>query len=285
MTLTTPATSPGTDSTPTITLNDVVNGETSRIYTDSGCTQLYGTAVAAGTSVAITTDPLAPGIVTFYTRSTNVAGTGPCSAGLLTYEYLGIAPVTATTLTLFNPTTSPNYDGTPTFLASGGITNGDTVNLYTDAGCTIASGSILSTSTSAQVTSTMLVAGSHTFYTNTTNVIGTSACSSGMVTYNYAGPAPLVEIAWSANHEQAVNSTGGGYRIYYRKTTGVNVTTDSFIDVPYVSGGLAPTTKILSDLLKGTTFFKVLAYSSLNAPGTSSGSVSSPTSEFSVTLP
>ncbi len=284
MTMLVPGSSPGSDATPVIRLSGLLNGETANIYVDSACALSYGSAVASGTTATITVNPLAPGVHLFYTNSTNTLGTGACSSALLTYEYTGVFPTTASMLSLFDPTVSPNYDSTPTILASG-VANGDTVSLYTDSGCTALVGSAGATSTTVQITTSALSVGAHTLYTRSTNVIGTSPCSTGLVTYNYSGPAPSVEVSWSANHEKAVNQAGGGYRVYYSRTSSFDVTTASFINLPYVSGPLAPTSTVMTNLLKGQTFFKVQAYSSLNAPGSTSGSVSVPSAEFSVNLP
>ncbi|MBY0415530.1 MAG: hypothetical protein K2Q18_15260 [Bdellovibrionales bacterium] len=284
MTLTNPGSSPGSVATPTILLSGVVAGETIKIYIDAACTTLYGSAVATGTTASITTNQLAPGVNTFYTKTTNIYSTSLCSTALLSYDYTGVAPVTISSLARVDPTTNSDYDSTPTFLATGS-SNGDTVNLYTDSGCTtlVATGNAVTSTVS--LTTSALSIGTHNFYSKTTNVIGTSTCSSSLLAYTYLGAAPSVEIAWTANKEKAVNTTGGGYKIYYSKTTPVDITTSSFVDVPYVSGASAPVTKIISTLTAGMTYFKVVAYSALNAPGTSTGSKSLPSTQFSVSLP
>ncbi|QDK41513.1 hypothetical protein DOM21_08625 [Bacteriovorax stolpii] len=284
MTLLSPASSPSTDSTPTIQLTGLLSGETANIYIDSACTLSYGSAVAVGTSATITTNPLAPGTHMFYSNSTNSLGTGSCSSALLMYEYTGVMPNTASMLSLYAPTITPNYSATPVILANG-VANGDTVYLYTDSGCSSVVGSAYATSTSVQITVSALAVGTYGFYTNSANIIGTSACSSALVYYSYVGPAPSVEISWSANHEKAVNQAGGGYRVYYSRTSSFDVSTATYVDVPYAGGPLSPTSTVMTNLLKGSTFFKVVAYSSLNAPGSSSGSQSLPSVEFSVNLP
>jgi hypothetical protein len=92
-------------------------------------------------------------------------------------------------------------------------------------------------------------------------------------------------INWNANHEKAVNSAGGGYKIYYSKSSGFDVSTAAMVNVPYVSGGTAPTSKQITDLAAGTYYFKVVAYSALNPPGGTSGSLSSPSTEIAATVP
>jgi hypothetical protein len=106
-----------------------------------------------------------------------------------------------------------------------------------------------------------------------------------LATYNYVGAAPTVEVSWTANREKSVNMAGGGYRVYYSRSSGFDITTASFVDVPYVAGPTAPVVKNFTNLLYGTTYFKVDAYSSFNAPGSVTGSASLPSNEFSVSLP
>lgn len=285
MTLQSPATSPNTDSTPTFTLSGVLAGETVKIYTNATCSTEVGTAVAAGTSVNITSSALAPGTYTFYTRSVNNAGSGSCSSAMVTYEYLGVLPTSGSSISMINPTNSSDYDSTPTIKVFG-VANGDTVKVYTDSGCTTQVASALATGTSVEMTTSALTAGINTFYTNSTNVIGTSACSAALIAYEYLGPSPTVQVSWTANKETAVNSTGGGYRVYYSTTSGFNTATASYVDVPYAGGASTPTTANITGLMVGTYYFKVVAYSSMNQPGqTSGGSTSAASAQFQISLP
>lgn len=284
ITLISPASSPSLVATPTVMLSGMLSGETGNLYVDSNCSQSYGSAVASGTTATIISNQLAPGVNQFYTNSTNAAGTGECSAALLSYDYIGVMPTSATSLTRTSPSTSPNYISTPTFLASG-INNGDTVNLYTDASCLSLVGTATSTGSTVYVTTSALTVAAHTFYSNSSNVIGASACSAALASYNYLGPAPSVQVSWTANREKAVNKSGGGYRVYYSRTNGFDPATASYYDVPYVTGPTTPVARIFSNLLIGTTYFKVSAYSNLNAPGSTSGSMSEASTQFSITLP
>ncbi len=71
-------------------------------------------------------------------------------------------------------------------------------------------------------------------------------------------------LSWNANREEAVNSAGGGYRIYY-STRGDFNTGDSDVtslDVPYVSGDYSPAFQIVN-LNNGTWYFFIEAYSAL----------------------
>jgi hypothetical protein len=92
-------------------------------------------------------------------------------------------------------------------------------------------------------------------------------------------------VNWTANPEVDVNKAGGGYRVYYGKSSGVDTHSTSYVDVPYVSGVTAPTTALLSGLTVGTYYIRVIAYSAYNPLGISGGSRSSDSSESSITVP
>ena len=89
-------------------------------------------------------------------------------------------------------------------------------------------------------------------------------------------------VSWTPNREKAVNSINGGYRLYYSTShipaTGFEGVTH--VDIPYVSGSWAPTSKTL-DLGPGagTWYIRVTGYSGLNG-----GSASQPSTETSVVI-
>jgi hypothetical protein len=101
-------------------------------------------------------------------------------------------------------------------------------------------------------------------------------CGSG--TYN-------ILVSWAANREKAVNSTGGGYKVYYSLSTPVNTSTASSVDVPYVTGATAPTSRTITGLSCGSWHFRVIAYSALHPSGSTSTSRSADSSEVTVTVP
>ncbi len=280
-----PASSPDTDSTPTFLLTGVVVGETIKIFSDSACTVLMGSAVAAGTTVQVTSKPIAPSTVTYYTATTNSVSTSSCSSFSTSYQYLGVAPTTASSIVLTNPSVTPNYLSTPTFTVSGGVAPGDTVKLYNDAGCTTLIGSAVAADINVSITTSAFAVGLKSIYTKSTNIISTSACSGALTTYNYLGTSPSIQVSWTANRETAVNKAGGGYKVYYSTSPGVNISTAAFVDVPYVAGPTSPTTVTIGNLLVGTYYFKVVAYSALNIVGGSGGSASAPSAEFSLAIP
>lgn len=284
MDLQSPAVSPGIDSTPTFVLDGVLSGETVKIYTNPACTDEVGSANAFATSVTITSSPLAPGFYTFYSKSLNSLGSSECSAALTYYQYLGVLPTAGSSVVLKSPTINPNYEPTPTFTVYG-TANGDLVKIYTDAACTNVVGSALATTTSVDVQTSTLAIGSHSFYTNSSNIIGTSSCSLDFGSYQFLGPAPTVQVSWTANREKAVNSPGGGYRVFYSQTSDFNIQTAQYVDVPYDTGPNAPTTVDINGLLGGVHYFKIVAYSLLNPSGQSGGAQSEPSQQFQVSLP
>lgn len=96
-----------------------------------------------------------------------------------------------------------------------------------------------------------------------------------------------VTISWTANRESAVNTNGGGYKVYYSDTPGFALTDAGVIlvNVPYISGTEAPTSTIVN-LDSGTTYYiRVIAYSALNAPGQTGGSSSQPSADISIAVP
>jgi hypothetical protein len=110
----------------------------------------------------------------------------------------------------------------------------------------------------------------------------------GSASFNITGlPSPAsILVSWDENPETAVNRSGGGYKVYYSTNSGFNpgdvgVTE---IDVPYSSGESAPTSVLLS-LSTGTYYIRVAAYSALNAPGASDGSISTATPQIAITAP
>ncbi len=107
-------------------------------------------------------------------------------------------------------------------------------------------------------------------------ILTTSGCGGG----GDSSPPPVtvhaVTISWAPNRETVVNSLGGGYI--------VNIDTQIPINVPYVSGLLAPTFTTVS-LSTGTYTVSVVAYSALNPPGGISGSTSAPSAPITLIVP
>lgn len=89
-----------------------------------------------------------------------------------------------------------------------------------------------------------------------------ASCSSGSPTTEH-----VVDLSWAPNRERGVNQEGGGYR--------VEINGRSVIDVPYVSGPLAPTS-VSTTLTTGLHVVTVRAYAALDAQGGTTGTLSAP---------
>jgi hypothetical protein len=104
--------------------------------------------------------------------------------------------------------------------------------------------------------------------------LGSAACGSSS---SPAGPTNKnVLLTWNANRESGVNKAGGGYRI---SITGIPV-----VDVPYVSGGLAPTSKTVS-LAPGSYTATIRAYAALDASGGTTGTESAASQTITINVP
>jgi len=88
-----------------------------------------------------------------------------------------------------------------------------------------------------------------------------------------------IQVNWNANREVAVNTTGGGYRVYYATTTGLALTDPGVTmaaDLPYVSGTAVPLSTTLSVESGHDYYFSVTAYSARNRIGQTGGTESQP---------
>lgn len=81
-------------------------------------------------------------------------------------------------------------------------------------------------------------------------------------------------VSWTANKEAAVNTMGGGYKVYYSEVSGFSINDKGVttVDVAYVSGSSAPISTTLS-LSPSTYYLRIAAYSAV--AGGSSSAVSS----------
>ncbi len=123
-------------------------------------------------------------------------------------------------------------------------------------------------------------------FTGAAVTVGFQACGPGFTALNssslssvesYAGGSGSISINWAANREAAVNTTGGGYRVYYTQNSSLTSSAPAK-DVPFSSGTTAPTTTTLSGLVSGTYNIYVVAYSAMK----SAGSAASPAATVTV---
>lgn len=98
------------------------------------------------------------------------------------------------------------------------------------------------------------------------------------------GGGTNVQVSWAANRETAVNSQGGGYKVYYSKTPGFDIATAKSVDALFRSAPAAPTSATLQSLSSGTYYVKVVAYSAIVGPG-GGASTSAASAEVSVVVP
>lgn len=109
-----------------------------------------------------------------------------------------------------------------------------------------------------------------------------SACFGGGGGSPAVSQSKTVTISWQANNETLVNSSGGGYRVYYSTQNGFDINNSAVqvIDVPYSSGSQAPTSTSFT-LTSGTYYVKIVAYSQFDGSETSS----SPSQQLTVVVP
>ena len=89
-----PATSPGNDSTPSLTASSLTDGDVVRVHDNGSCTNLLLTSSpVSGGTVNFTIPVLTPGAHTFYIQARDPAGNNsPCSAVSVSYYYDNLAP-------------------------------------------------------------------------------------------------------------------------------------------------------------------------------------------------
>lgn len=178
------------------------------------------------------------------------------SSALIAVSCTGGGGESAPTITSFTSSSSAVAAGSSVDLTA--VFTGGTGSIDNGVG-SVSSGVAKSATVTADTTYTLTV----------TNPAGSVTSSVTVVT------AKTVNISWLKNPETAVNRSGGGYKVYYSSTSGFNITDAGVteVDVPYVSGASAPISKLVQ-FPPGTYYIRVVAYSGLNAPGTTGGSTS-----------
>jgi hypothetical protein len=126
--------------------------------------------------------------------------------------------------------------------------------------------------------------GSNATYTATITTGAQDTSGNGVVddvSWSLTTASGDIQISWNENPETAVNRSGGGYKVYYSPNSGFNPDdgSETVIDVPWTS------TSVVISLDPGTYYIRIAAYSALNAPGTSGGSSSSASPQFTLNAP
>ncbi len=166
---------------------------------------------------------------------------------------------------------------------NGTTVNSSTFTLEDNSGTSVAGGVAYSGNTTTFTPAVQL--GNSETYTATITTGVQDISGNGVasdVSWSFTTASGNIQISWNGNPETAVNRSGGGYKVYYSTDSSFNPST--VIDVPYISGVSAPTS-ILVPLSPATYYIRVAAYSALNAPGTSGGSISTATPQFILTAP
>ena len=186
-------TSPGKDNTPTIEVTGT-NGDAIGLFTNSNCAQSVGSATVSNGKASITTSALSPdGSYSFYAKATDLAGnSSACSSNKLDYQLDTAAPAVPTSIAFVSGLSSPGKDNTPTIEVTG--TNGDTIELFTNAACSQSVGSETVSSSKASITTSALSPdGSYSFYAKATDpASNSSACSSNKLDYQLDTAVPAV---------------------------------------------------------------------------------------------
>lgn len=102
--------------------------------------------------------------------------------------------------------------------------------------------------------------------TATSTTTTTTTTSTSTATATATGKSAV--LTWTANREKGVNSTGGGYRVYYSTVNGFSTTTAGYVSVANPGSGATPATTTVTGLTAATTYyFRVGAYSTVNTAG------------------
>ena len=179
--LSSPATSPSLDSTPTLIVTGlVVQNGTVQLFSDSACTTVASgeITVASGTAT-ITANSLMGMNHKFYVQHTDSSSNKGGCVGPVAYS------LETLTLALTSPSVGWGSSNTPTFSVSGLVIQNGTVQLFSDSACsTSASGAVTVSSGTASVTANALTAGNHNFYVQHTDSNSNVGNCFGPVTYS-----------------------------------------------------------------------------------------------------
>jgi len=192
---------------------------TTQFLTGSNMTTADGTA----TSIAA---PSAAGTYLLYIVDSSGNISAPSGA---TVTVDNTAPIAPASLALFSPVFSPGNNTTPA-IQIGGVTSGDTIQLFTDSTCTATIASGVATGTIINLTTSPLTEGSYTFYAHAVDVAGNvSPCSTASVSYLLDLTPPLLSsVTISSNNLITAMAKAGD-------TITLNITASEPITTPLVT--------------------------------------------------
>lgn len=184
---------------PSFTFFDVNSGDRVSLFFDSLCTNFAGSAISLGTSVRVTSSVLIPGSYTFFSQLTNQFGSSICSPEGISYRYVP-NPLPPIGLNIISPSSHLGTVSTPIIKATG-VMKGEVVRIFSDSACKFEVGSQVSDSSTVSVILRPLPVGNYKFYANSSNIMGTSACSTVSV------PFQLGSLPVSPSHLQRIYPT------------------------------------------------------------------------------
>ena len=219
-----PASSPGTDTTPSFTVSGVTSGDAVKIFSDDSCSTLVIAGITSSSSIdLLISNALSVGAHTFYANTKTGDLTSNCSSGVA-YE-VSAPQSTPTSITLINPTQPTSSEKYPT-LEIGGINNGSNVKIFSDTNCTNIIGTTNKTSNETAtitVTIPLTVEQEYFFSSNSTNIATgeTSSCYSDDSTAIYTLDLPEINFKLDDTFaDDNSDGEGDGIAIHYKPTSG-----------------------------------------------------------------
>jgi len=253
LSLVNPSSSPGSIDAPTIGVAGVSAGDQVSLFTDMACQNLIASGVAAMGSIELTTPALADGVYDFYAAATDPAGNlSACSTETVRYQLITTAPSMPLSVYLVDPTSSPGNLDTPTVGVSG-VSLGETVTLYNDVFCLtqVASGSV-STGSAIEFTLGPIAAGTHRYYATSSNIVGSSGCSTSFALYVLDLTPPTVSIDTPAPQAEITESNAGNFQVTgscSESGQDVVLSGDASATIPCVGGAWSATLNFVGNAL------------------------------------
>ncbi|MGZ3775551.1 MAG: Lcl domain-containing protein [Pseudobdellovibrionaceae bacterium] len=232
LSLSNPSTSPGNNTTPTLSVSGVGVGDSVAIYTDSGCaTAAKGTAtVSSGSTVTVTSSVLTAASYTFYAKRTNSAGTASdCSTANASY----VLDLTAPTSPSISVNAGATYTTSITVSLTLAATGADYMYVTNTAGCS--SGGTYEAYATSKASWTLATANAtNMVYVKFKDLAGNeTSCVSDGILHDNTGPdaptglslgaVPISDtttptLSWTAPSDNAGGSGVASYQVEVYKT-------------------------------------------------------------------
>ena len=174
------------DSTPDLTVGNIIASLNANLYSDSGCSTTIVTAVSSGTSKILTASAIS-GAVNFYADVTDGAGNKSACTSAFSVTLDTTAPAAASALSWTAGSTSTSASLAVQWSKSGSADLANQkIQVYTGASCSVASGSLVDLNSSTATSTTVTVPGTDTYTFKVMSLDGAgnssaSACSGSMV--------------------------------------------------------------------------------------------------------